>query len=103
MIERYCPEPLTLTTRVLFQNEDESCVRIELDGVNDRIVNELSRTTYCVESGYGAMVADGKYYDLAPGTKITVPKNVIYQDAGRKLVMHALSVPPFDPTQVRKV
>lgn len=103
MIEAYKAEPATLFAELLRENGDESCARIYLDGVNDKIINDGSKTSYEVESGRGAMIANGIYYDLEPGTKICIPKGVTYQDAGRKLVMYAVSTPPFDPARVRKV
>lgn len=94
------PEKPILEVETLLVDDERSVARVVINGLNSRIVNHRSTTTYSVCYGGGYMEIDGVMHVLEDGVELTVPAGTPYRDAGHQLVMIATSVPPFNRADV---
>lgn len=100
-MENIPPDNPMLQVEHLFANAEVSVVRIVLNGLNWRVVNHRSTTTYAVVSGSGSIIVGMNTYPLQEGAAVAVPAGTPYQDQGENLVLIATSIPPHDPESVQ--
>lgn len=85
-----------------FQDDEKSIALIVLKGLNSKVRNRVSTTTYEVVSGSGRFSFGGADFEVKAGSRVTIPAGHTYQDQG-DLVMLATSRPPFNPKQVEVI
>lgn len=83
-----------------FESDECSIAVIELDGINRPAINHDSDTEYTVIDGEVVFAVNGVKHLLQAGESIPVLKGSRYQDMGKKTIMLAVSVPPFNPDSV---
>lgn len=89
----------TFEVEPIYEDGERTIVRISLRGLNRRVRNDASNTTYRITAGEGIMVVDGEEILLSPGMEVTVEKGSEYYDAGDFSAI-ATSIPPFDESKV---
>ena len=97
----------SLEAQTLYQDKLKSVALVELDGVNNVVKNNGSKTTYEIMSGSGVFYigtsdTESKVREVGPGDKIIIPVGATYQDIGQ-LVMLVTCEPPFDPKDVQLI
>ncbi len=98
-MSEHSPEKPVLEVTPIFEDEEQTVVRVALNGVNRRIINWGSTTVYRVLYGSIVMDLDGEIHHLADNDEIEVLHGTPYKDAGTA-VMEATSRPPFDPAKI---
>lgn len=68
---------------------------VELNGENDKVINERSDMFYYILSGEGEFLINNKKFSVGQGDLIFIPKKTIYRDKG-KIKMLSISLPAFD-------
>ena len=87
------------SSETLYQDADCSLALVSIDGVSRSQRNLSSRICYTILSGSGLMEIEGVEYPLQEGSKIRIPKGVVYRDEGTFTAI-AFSEPPFDTAAV---
>lgn len=77
-------------------------VVVELDGENDKVMNEKSDMFYYILSGKGEFLINNEIFFVSQGDLIYIPKNTLYRDKG-KIKMLSISLPAFDDNSCKFV
>ena len=103
---------VTRRTKVLTVSEilnkdkfsDFSLARIELNGVNDKGLNQDCGALYMVVDGEGQFTIFGekenRVIEVKKGDSVFIPKGTWYQDQG-KMTMYSICSPAFNPEKVK--
>lgn len=94
-----CDGETTFEVEPIYEDDELTVVRIALCGLNRKVRNEGSTTTYSITSGEGMMVVDGEEICLKPGIEVVVEQGSEYYDMGN-FEGFAISRPPFDESKI---
>lgn len=80
-------------------SEDVSVAVVELNGVNRKVVNKVSRVFYFVLEGEGVFNIEGNEHFVGEGDFVLIPPGTSYFDKGEMKLL-SVCTPRFDPNNL---